>query len=380
MFEYQTEPTKFENKTEPELIRSGTPDIGEVTCHDQPKVEIEGKGKIAAQFSYGETEVTGSLEASGKGKMGLRICGREKRTPQWWQDVTYQREIKVMAQRLGLEYGLFTLEGSFDWLEPDQISAWREVSRSAEYRKDKMEFEVTSIQLYDPPLIPDVSSLPLRLSEGKFVPKVANFDGTQIAIAVGSSQSAVTISTHSLLLDGRLITDADQLFFGSGALAVGLHSITVIAQFAGGDLKFELPVEVVPPLQLSVVDPFRLCLFDERKTFKVSIKNNTTRVQHLRLTCTANANGWLLIPPINPVTVEPARAIEVEIEAHIYPTNDPSMQGRIAVAAIGEDGVRAHASFDVAALFPISAVRSLEQEAVRALNVGRNAQKNYFFL
>ncbi|MEM9680449.1 MAG: hypothetical protein AAF901_09005 [Bacteroidota bacterium] len=375
MFPKQIQPTSYKQKTEPVLVRTGTPVIGAPEVRDSPKFEVEAGGKVEGSLTYGVTNFSGSIEASGKGKFGVRIRGRVKTTPEWWQDVTYQQSRKVMGQALGLAYPYIGVvaEGYIDWLEPDVIGPWVEVSRSREYRKDRIEFLVDSYELYDPPVVPQAGGLPLRLSTGKFISKVSSFDGEKMEFSVaGSPAELMTILNHSIQIDGVQSAPDNDITIGDGVMSAGPHTVTIEAYGDLGFFNFDIPILVVTPVEIEIPTAASVN-FGESKVFKVGLRNNTSLVQMTTVNASALSSGWVVESPINPVAIPPNETVEVDIDVYSHPSNNSSMATDILVSAEPDQGIKVKHSFNVQNVISIQAVKQLEVEAVRQIHGLQNA-------
>jgi hypothetical protein len=377
MYPKQIEPTSYESKTETELIRVGTPVVGDLEVRDTPKFEVEAAGKVEGSITYGTVSSSFSITASGKGKFGIRVHGRTKTTEQWFVDVTYRQSTKVMGQKFGgalynpiTETGIILFEGYIDWLEPDIIGNWEEVSRSDEYLgAPKVEFIVDHIELYDPPVVPQFGGLPLRLAEGKFTPMVDSFDGQQITISVaGSAPDSMTVSGHTIKLDGVQLDPNLELPIGQGALSLGAHDITIEAYGDAGFFEFHIPAEVVPPVEIEAPTGKQSVNFDGREVFQVRLRNNTSLVQRTQVSARATSDGWIVDAPINAIPIEPHKAIDVPISVYGHPFSDSDISTEISVAAVPDQGTRVETSFTVSAHISIASVRQVEIEAVRQLH------------
>ena len=246
-----------------------------------------------------------------------------------------------MGQKLGLYYPLFEVvaEGYVDWLEPDVVGPWVEVSRSGEYQKDKIEFIVDSYEPYDPPLVPSVGGLPVRLSEGKLIAKVGNFDGEKFGISVaGLPPGLMTVTNHVVRID-RIQPDANtDLSVGQGLLSTGKHTITIEAYGDVGVFNFDIPAEVVAPVEIETPAGKNLMDFDSRAVFQIRLRNNTGLVQMAKVSAVSTSRGWRVDAPINDIAIEPYETTDVPIHVYAHPPNDSSMSTDIRLAAVPDQG------------------------------------------
>lgn len=388
MIRQQIGPTKFETTTESRLVKVETPVMGEEFEERYPKVEVEAGVEVAATFQYRGQTVEAKIKASGKGKFGILFRLRRKTTTEWWEDVTYQREVKVMGQMIGWvsfdaiwsKDPLILLEACVDWMEPDEVGPWKEVGRSQPYKKDRVEFEVISTSLYDPPEGPaGGAGGVLELVEGALAPVVDSFEGPVLEVVAGTFESTAAVLRHKILIDGTPMPAAP-LPVGSGLLSEGRHVATIEAETDAGAMSFPVPLVVASPLSIDAPAPPERMQIDERRKVEVVLTNRSSQAVTVQLNCGTRAAGWGLFPPVNPVRVPARGSARAEVEVHAYPADDSAMKASVEITAISLEGSRAQISFAVEAVIPISHVRELERRFLTQLRHGpAGGAKNYYF-